>query len=156
MSKAKNVEPLERKVRQVLADIMREHANEDLRRSDIVELVLSSKGIPVEWLEGIQQRAISKEIGRILRSQKFTTEQGDELRKYQAYKMFVQENGREVQQTFWRDIDTMNRVQMLACYRSRKELADRTDKQAEKTRAYWNKNVAPRIGAKPIQKQLFE
>lgn len=145
----------EQKVRKILSDIFRRRPDQDLTKSDVVGLVMQSRRVPQEWMEAIHERAVSNEIGRILRSEKFSTEHGAELRVYQSYKAFVQVDGKEVQKQFWRDIHTMNRRQMTACLRARGALAKDILKQAEATRAYWNNYVAPTTGEKPIQKRLF-
>lgn len=139
-------------VRESLCAIMEKHRDEDLTRREVTALLVQDGGICRDWIEAIREQAVDREVGRILRSSTFTTAGGEIVRTFQCYRVYVQsEDGREVQRTFWRSIDTMNRDQMLGAYTARVAHAREAKEKADADLRYWNEQVAPKLGAKRIR-----
>jgi len=156
MSRAIERRNFAKEVRQVLRDLFAEHPNDDLTPSDIERLAMESGKLPADWIGMVRDAALGKELRQIARSWTFKNEHGDEVRMLQSYRTFAQtDEGEEVQQTFWRDIHTMNRRQMLLSYQGRKAHARDVDRKADIDLQYWNEVVAPKLGEQPIQLDLF-
>lgn len=141
-----------REVIDALHAIMAQHLNEDLTRKQVTQLIVDSGALCSEWVQAIRESAVDREVGRILRSSTFTDQGGTVVRTFQCYGVYMQtEDGREVQQQFWRDIHTMNRKQMATAYRGRIAHARDTKAKADADLAFWNESVAPLLNEKPIE-----
>lgn len=139
-------------IKAALDAILAAHAADDLTRREIAILVETSGTLAAEWLSAIRDQAADREIGRILRAAEFIDAKGNTVRCFQSYTIFVQsETGEEVQRTFWKRIDDMTRKQMMPSYKSRVAHGNRTIEKANTDAAYWNENVAPKRGEKPIK-----
>jgi hypothetical protein len=142
-----------REVASALASLFEKHAKEELTLQRILKLILPSldKGM----VDGIREKAVAGFIGEILRSQDFTDDHGEKVRRFHSYKKFEHtDDGKEKQLDFWKSIDTMDRDQMIRSAKARLQQAQQLRERVATDVRYWDAHVAPTLKARPIAKQL--
>jgi hypothetical protein len=136
-----------------LALIFTQHGGEELTLRDVVRLAVPQ--LDRGMLDAVREEAVLDFIRRVLRSQEFTDEHGDRVRKFHSYKKFVQtEDGSEKQLDLWKSIETMDRGQMVNSAKARLQQADKLRERVRADVRYWDEHVAPTLKARPIGKQL--
>lgn len=142
-----------KEVGEALAAIFAQHQTEELTLRDVTRLV--APNLDGGMLDAIRDEAVVDFIGHILRSQDFTDEHGERVRKFHSYKKFVQtEDGSEKQLDLWKSIETMDRAQMMLSAKARLQQADKLRDRVRADVRYWDEHVAPTIKARPIARQL--
>ncbi|HUT88728.1 MAG TPA: hypothetical protein VMY37_04485 [Thermoguttaceae bacterium] len=138
-------------VRHVLHEIFRKHPG-GKTMTQLEQLVISSGKLPVEWVENVQERALRNAIRKLIEETSFVDAQGQKIRTYQKYTLHSQgPDGKEVQTHLWDEIHELTHRQMSLSYNSRVNMANDIKQQAEHDRSYWNKEVAPKLGERPIK-----
>jgi len=141
-------------VSRVLAQIFVDHAAEEMTLGDVYKYALATRRIPAEYIEGVHEKALKREFGRILRTARLHTSEGIDARQYQSYVRFTQDDdGNEVQQHFWKDIRQMDRREMVAAAMDRKSHITDSLESLEADVEYWNRNVR-KPGERKIQLTL--
>lgn len=144
-----------KEVESVLHGVLVKHQKQELSLHDIAQFVAKTNKLDEAMLDGIREKAVERYFGEVLRSTSLTDEHGEEVRRYHSYTKFMQsDDGKEIQLDIWRTIETMTRDQMFVSSKSRLAMRDQITQRVTVDVRYWQENVAPKIGAKPIAKQL--
>ena len=139
----------------VLAQVFADHPDEELTLGDVYDHAMGSGRIPAEYIEGVQEVALRREFGRILRASKLETADGRDVRRYQSYMVFVQtRDGKEVQRHLWKDIREMSPAEMTKSAKQRKGHIAGAEQSLQADLDFWNERVRAR-GQRRIQLSLL-
>lgn len=155
MSAAKSVRRnYKKEVAGIIGSICQSHDGEDLTLDEIYNHVLRSNRLPTEYVEGVRDRALKKEFGRILRSATLVLSNGKTCRQFQSFtRKQLDDTEESVQLHLWKDIRQLDRHEMLQVTRERKSLLQGGIDSLSADVDFWNEHVR-KPGERRIQLDL--